>query len=339
MITTNNEYIGCFNQAISSVTAELKKILLNLDDEIKAKSQEIRLRVNSPAVLRCDDGFFYLTALSEVSISPEDGYFCSKELLHDTFSRMCEYSIHTYQSDIVNGFVTLKGGHRAGICGTAAVDSRGNLLSVRDISSINIRISKEIYGCSDAIIKSVLPEKNKSIIIAGPPASGKTTVLRDIVRHLSDSGKNVSLIDERFEVACVNHGISQKTVGVNTDIYSGYPKEKALNIAVRTMAPDFIAIDEVCDFNEIDAIRTASNCGAKFIATVHAADFKEIVSRLQIISLIRTNAFDNLVLLSGKSSERNFIIYDIGEINDEIYRRRSYMDDVFIYGDKNFSAI
>ena len=325
MITQQGK-ITCFEEAVMPLTPELKSRLLALDDGTKGACTEIRLRAMGPLSLFCGSRHCYLALEGGVTEDFGEAYECTAEIINDTYSRMCGYSVHTHHSDIIKGFITLNGGHRAGICGTAAVDSNGNIISVRDISSLNIRISREITGCAEKIYNEAFYGESKSIILVGPPACGKTTVLRDIVRLLSDSGKKVSLIDERNEIACTVNGKRLKYVGANTDVYCSYPKELALNMALRTMSPDYIAVDEVCDEGEIRAIRAASNCGVSFVVTVHALNFSEIASREQIISLINTEAFDRVVLLGKQAEKGSYEIFETGDIKDEIYRRRNNMD-------------
>ncbi len=332
-------YRDCYEKAVAGITKELKNLLMSVESHIKNNCSEIRLRINKPVSLVCGDQIYYLNIFGEAACNDSSAYLCTKEILNDTFSRICSYSIHTYQADIINGFVTLEGGHRAGVSGTAAVDSKGNILSVRDISSINIRVAREIRNCADRIISEIYAEGNKSIIIAGPPASGKTTVIRDLVRQLSDRGNKLCLIDERQEIACVSKGIPQNDVGVNTDIFNGYPKEKAINIAVRTMSPDIITVDEVCETGELRAIENASNCGVKLIVSVHASSFDDVLKRMQILSLIRTGAFDKLVLLEKGNNERKISVFDIEEINDEIFRRRADMGKLSLSGLEGLDAI
>ena len=190
---------------------------------------------------------------------------------------------------------------------------------------MNIRVAREIRGCSSDVFKKLFTDYCKSVIIAGPPASGKTTFLRDIIRCLSDSGKKVCAIDERREIANVCCGICNNDVGVNTDIYYGYPKEIAISMAVRTMSPDVIAVDEICRNDEVKAIEEASNCGVSMLVSVHADSITDIISKQQTITLLRTGAFDKVVMLGKNGIEYTKEVFDVEELNDEIYRRRAYL--------------
>ncbi len=312
-----------FFSALSIIRGELKNILLSLPEDIKCKTCEIRLRTGKPVILCGTYGNRILYRDSLSSENSESPFICYSEDITNIFSRLCSYSVHSHVHSIINGFVTVQGGHRVGICGTAVTDNKGNITSVRDISSLNIRISREKKGCSDELYRKLFSDKLSSLIIAGAPMSGKTTVLRDLVRLLSDadSMRKVCVIDERQEIAAMNAGFCQRDVGLNTDVFDLFPKDKAVENAVRTMAPDVIAMDELCSDEEIDAISLAVNSGVKFIVTVHASDYTEIMTRPQIKRLLRAYSFEKLVLLSRNSPGTVEGIYDTKELLDEIIGR------------------
>lgn len=313
-----------FDKAINAISKHLKILLLSVDESIKRDCSEIRLRRNKPVILVCKNRNLFLNTDGTVSEKNINPYICTDEIISDTFSRMCSFSLHSHLSDIISGFVTLDGGHRAGIIGTANLNQNGEIVSVKDISSINIRVAREIIGCSDELFRRLYKNTVQSLIIAGPPAGGKTTVLRDLIRNISDNGTKVSVIDERQEIGSLSKKGDAIDLGVNTDIFSGYPKTKAMDIAIRTMSPQVIAVDEVCENEEIRAISMASNCGVKMIVTVHASSYNELLTKPQIMSLINTYSFDKLVLLMGSDNPGKISgIFDVRELHDEILRRRA----------------
>ena len=308
-----------FFSAAGIIRGELKSCLLNLPEDIKKNTCEIRLRTGKPVVL-CG---IYGNRILYRDEQKKNPFICYNEDVNAVFSRVCSYSVHSHIHSIVNGFVTVQGGHRVGICGTAVTDSNGYITSVRDISSLNIRISREKKDCSEALYKHLFAGGLRSIIIAGAPMSGKTTILRDLVRKISDETLKykVCIIDERQEIAAMNGGFCQRDIGINTDVFDLYPKDKAIDNAVRTMSPDIIAMDELCRDEEINAISLAVNSGVKFIVTVHASDYTEILTRPQIKRLLRAYSFEKLVLLSNSKIGEVEGIYDTKELLDEIMGR------------------
>ncbi len=320
-----------YSDAISQVSQKLKIVLSAVKHSIKVECSEIRLRMGKPIILVCKNKNLFLHPDGTVDDVADDFYICTYDIISDTFSRMCNYSVHAHLSDVVNGFISLSGGHRVGIVGTAATNKNGEIISVRNITSLNIRIAREILDCSSEMYLKLFKNKMQSIIIAGPPACGKTTVLRDLIRKISDSGIKVSVIDERHELSCQSDAVNSFNLGYNSDIFVGYPKTESLNIALRTMSPQVIAIDEVVKRGEIEAISTAANCGVKLIVTVHASSYNEILNKPQTEALINTGAFDKLVLLMGPDSPGKISgIFDIRELRDEIIRCRINLGEPYV---------
>lgn len=318
-----------FDNALWPISGRLKGVLSAVDGTIKSSTYEIRLRANRPVVLYGAYASVFLGKNAQIEKSAsESTYICSVQELTETFNRLCGYSIHTHQFSINNGFVTMKGGHRVGIAGTAVCNSDGEIVNIRDVSSLNIRISRQQTGCSNEIFGKLFSVGSKSVIIAGPPSSGKTTVIRDLARKLSSGEgcemRKVVVIDEREEIASCESAIPCNDIGLNCDVLNSYPKDLAILTAIKTLSPEIIVCDEIATASEVNAIRHAVNTGVRFVVTIHASDFDELVSRPQIESLLDTYSFDDVVVLAGGGQPctvKN--IYDSRELRDEIYRRRS----------------
>lgn len=326
-----------FDSAVNILSALLKSKLIKLNCILKNDTSEIRLRAGKPITLVGRYGIMFLMKNGEVSHRPDgECYICNPEIITETFNRLCCYSVYSHIESIVNGYITFQGGHRAGITGTAVLSSEGAVTSVRDISSVNIRIARQIKGSADKIIEA-LGSSGTSVLIAGPPSSGKTTVLRDYVRQLSDADKKICLVDERQEIACVNGMLCQHDVGLNTDVLNNYPKDKGIMLALRTMSPDIIAVDEIGEKGEIDGLKKGVNGGVHFVASIHASDYEDLLKRPQVKAVLDTGAFSKIVLLrSAKTPGEVEGIYDASEVRDEIYRSSFIVDSIYSDGDEAF---
>ncbi len=277
----------------------LSQILHKAPDKVLDSAQEIILRSDRPLCVISDNKHFYFTSNGCVTDSLIDNnmVICSRKCLNDTFVSMCNYSVYAKQNEINNGYITLKGGHRAGICGTAVV-SDGKIINIKDITTINIRVAREIKNCSDNLYRQV--DALKGVLICGAPCSGKTTILRDFARKLSYTYK-VSLIDERNELSSCFNGVFQNDVGM-CDVYDSYIKSDAITQSVRTMSSDIIVCDEVSTLSDVDAIVKGVNCGVAFVATMHATDLSALRKREFARRLISTGAFETIVFLSDRKN-------------------------------------
>lgn len=227
---------------------------------------EIRLRAGRPSVC--------VNILGDMRICSEP--FSAAEIA-DCFAEICRYSIHSFQEEIAQGFVTLDGGHRVGICGTAVTNS-GKIEMFKDISGLNIRIAREIKGCADEVYSRFFSVGTRSVLIAGKPLCGKTTVLRDLARRLGERHR-VTLIDSRNELSASFHGAPTLDIGLNTDALCGCSKTEGIMLALRTLSPEVIICDEIG--NDENAVEQALFCGVKIIASAHAASLDELYRRPQ----------------------------------------------------------
>ena len=182
------------------------------------------------------------------------------------FSELCGGAPYAYESEIRRGYFTV-GGCRIGVCGTAVVEN-GAVVSVKDARSLNLRFAREVKGAADALFAALGGSVCSGLLLAGPPACGKTTLLRDLARRLSESGRKVCVIDERGELAAVADGAASADVGPLTDVLDGYPKTYAAELALRCLSPDVIVCDEVGE-GEAAALIECADCGADVVAAVH----------------------------------------------------------------------
>ncbi len=279
-----------FDSALYPLPEKFVYVLKKLPFCIKNSAYEIRLREGKPVSLTCDR-IFYISENAEASITvPKKPLIANSEDLYELLTRLTGHSVYTRAEELREGFVSMKNGHRAGVCG------RFQSGYFRDISSVNIRIARQLPGAA----KSLYNKVGKGILIAGAPGSGKTTVLRDLVRHLSDSGRRISLIDTRGELAAASGGRATLDVGINTDVISGGNKAKGAEIALRTLFPEYIAFDEIGNSEELELVSESFFSGIGIITTAHASSIEELLSRSVTSKLLELGAIEYIALLPDK---------------------------------------
>ncbi len=238
-------------------------------------AREIRIRIGKPIFVR---------GMKEIKIE----YIPTKYDIDETFARICRFSPYAYNEDIKRGYIVLENGCRVGICGDVVEEN-----TVKNISSLNIRISKQVTGCCEKIIDII----NGNVLIASPPGCGKTTMLRDIIRYWSNSGKNIGIADERGEISGSSMGQAYLDIGERSDVILNCKKSRAMEMLLRSMAPDIIAVDELGGSEDIKAVFEIIHSGINLLATIHAKDIDEIKFKLE--RLYEKSVFDNIVFLKG----------------------------------------
>ncbi|MGI5900214.1 MAG: stage III sporulation protein AA [Christensenellales bacterium] len=217
-------------------------------------------------------------------------------MLSELLSFLCNFSVYSKQHQISEGFITLKGGFRAGLAGSAIFGSDG-ALTLADISGIAIRITREIIGCAENAVKRLFSGGICSVLIISPPGLGKTTILRDMIRILSNRGSKISVADERGEIAAMFSGEHSMDLGRCSDVIDGCAKDIAISMMLRSMSPQIIAADEIGRESDAAALREAALSGVKVIATAHGASARDICLRPYLRPVL--DSFDKLLVLGG----------------------------------------
>ena len=294
-----------FDNAILQIADNLKRTLAFIPQEIKQRCEEIRLRANLPVCLTVEGRVLFVCKNSEVKKQPSKNCLIApQEDVTQTLSLLCNNSVYMHECEIKQGFISLKNGNRAGVCGV--FNAEGMLISV---TSINIRIARQIFGCATEL----LPHTSGGLLIAGPPASGKTTMLRDLVRLLSN-GENgcyrrVAVIDSRGEIS----GGGTLDLGVNTDVFYTVDKALGTQIALRTMYPNVIAFDELGTAAELKSVKDCFNAGVTVITTAHGGGAEDIMHREVTREIIKSGAVQKVVLLCENIGETPQI-FDVKEL-------------------------
>lgn len=282
---------------------------------------EIRLRAGKP-VLILENGREFFLDKSGKYINTREGALClDKEVLEKIVQHICHYSLYAFEEEVRQGYITVAGGHRIGMVGQVVLDGEGKIKTMKYICGLNIRISHQVKGVADAILPELYHNGHpKSVLIVSAPGGGKTTLLRDIVRSLSNgsaygSGVSVGVVDERSEIGGSYLGQPQNDVGIRTDILDACPKVLGMMMLLRSMSPKVIAIDELGSEEDLEAVRVAAVSGCKMVATMHGDSMEDILHRKQMKEALDEGLFETVLLL-GKEKSR-YMVRQIYERTEE----------------------
>lgn len=305
-----------YKQIMNILSRDVKTVLeeehLQFDD-----LQEIRLRAGYPVIL------FYRGKERILSVR------VTQQNIRETLDYVSNYSLYAYENELKQGFITIEGGHRVGMAGQVLLEG-GQVKNLKQISSINIRISHEIINCADKLFPYITYNKQMyHTLIISPPRCGKTTILRDLIRQISDGNKwvkgcTVGVVDERSELAGCYKGIPQNHMGMRTDVLDGCPKAEGLLMLIRSMSPQVVAVDEIGAAEDVQAIKYAMHCGCKMLATVHGDSIDEIRKKPLFEQMMREQCFERYVVLHNRKN-----IGEVAGIYDKqgklLYREDSYV--------------
>lgn len=289
------------------VAGPVRAALERLAPTMVARLEEIRLRIGCPLAVGSDGRETFVCPDGRLAASPDEAYRVNRADLEAALQLLFRGSLYAVEEQLSQGYVTVSGGHRVGFCGRAVLED-GRIARLVDISSLSFRVCREVRGAADPIMPFLVGEGAvRGALILSAPLGGKTTVLRDAVRQLSDGlpalgfpGIKVCLVDERSEVAGCWNGEPQRYVGLRTDVLDGAPKAAGLMMAVRAMSPRVVATDELGGAADVAAVEEALHAGVDVLATAHASSLEEARSRPHLGGLLARGTFPLVVLLSRR---------------------------------------
>lgn len=293
-----------FVQAVQALPLRLRQEALSLSERDRALAEELRLRAGWP-----------MTALIGGAERPLGGGPVEVRELEQLVEIASRASLHTVLDQVRRGYLTFEGGHRIGLCGTAAMRD-GEIHSLRCISSANLRIARQVRGAATPVLDGLCPGgRLADTLILAPPGLGKTTLLRDLIRAVSEgegcAPLRVSLADERGEVAAMYNGVPQLEVGRRTDVAEGCPKAQGLMLLLRAMNPQVLAVDEITAPEDVRALMTAAGCGVTLLATAHGEGRTDLERRSLYRPLLEEGLFRFLVRIRRKGERRVYTVEEL----------------------------
>lgn len=292
-----------YEEAARVLPGRLREQALAQPPEVRQMAEEFRLRAGRPLVVLLPEGERSLGA----AVTPED-----LETLCDLAT---DYSRYAAEETLREGYLSVRGGFRVGLCGTAVMKD-GENTALRDLSSAAVRIAREQRGIGEAVAPRLFRDgRYQNTLLLSPPGGGKTTLLRDLVRQLSQGEgvppQRITLIDEREEIAVMYRGQPQMDVGPRTDVLSGCPKALAIPMALRAMNPQIIAVDEITVREDLRAISQAAGCGVALLATIHAANVEELQAKPLYQELLAGRVFRQAVLIRTGPEGRLYAVENL----------------------------
>lgn len=300
---------GAWRQIMPVLPPNLAEIIGQVPARYLAELEEIRLRRDRPLMLSVGGSDYFIRRDGMPVFAPSGVYPVNAADLERVLHNISGSSMYALEEELKNGYVTLPGGHRVGLTGRAVLE-KGQVKTLKYLSGLNIRVCREIKGAADGLIKHLIDRKISNVyhtVIFSPPRCGKTTLLRDLVRQVSNglpglhfSGRTVGVVDERSEIAGCHRGVPQMDVGVRTDVLDSCPKAQGMMILLRAMSPDVIVTDEIGRMEDIHALEEVFNAGVRVIVTIHGSSLRELANRPALQYLLQLNVIERFVLL-GRS--------------------------------------
>lgn len=271
--------------------------------------EEVRIRINNPVIVSLLGEEYFLDPRGRMTKNMKEARLITGEEIDCILNHICKCSIYAFEDEMKQGYITMAGGHRIGLAGEVVPDENGRIRTIKYVTFLNIRISHQIQGAADEVMDFITDGCGiKNTLFVSPPGCGKTTILRDAVRQLSRgtykrTAYKVGVVDERNEISGSFQGIPQNDLGPRTDVLSCLSKKQAMMMLIRSMSPEILALDEIGEKEDIEAIRYALKCGVHILATIHAGRLEDVIKKPYMKDILCEGGFERLVVLGRKDGK------------------------------------
>ncbi|BFT71304.1 stage III sporulation protein AA [Paenibacillus sp. P36] len=293
----------------------LRILLSSLPPDVQASVEEIRVRESRPFELIWGDGYAFVDERGQLVTGEDRAYKPTRQDCLTLLEMLTNHSMYTHEEELRRGYITIAGGHRVGLAGRTVLD-QGDVKQIRDVSSFNIRIAREIQGLGRQVLPHLFDPIRRSVhhtLVISPPQQGKTTLVRDVARLISrgewgvnslgTTGKKVGVVDERSELAACVRGVPRFDLGPRTDVMDGCPKAEGMMMMIRSLSPDVLVVDEIGRPEDAGAIHEAVHTGIRVVATAHGADYEDVRMRPVLKQLLEEGVFTRYVILHRRKGE------------------------------------
>lgn len=285
----------------------------SLPDSVQARIEEIRIREGRPLEVVYGGQYAFVSTDGGMDVQPGEAHTVTHGDCAQLLERLTRHSLYSFEEELKRGFITVEGGHRVGLAGRTVLEE-GRVRMIRDVSGFNIRIAREVHGCGRAVLPSILDRSQRTVhhtLVISPPGHGKTTLIRDLARMVSEGdwpepgyggGKKVGIVDERSEIAACVRGVPRFRLGPRTDVLDACPKAEGMMMLIRSMSPEVLVVDEIGRPEDALAVHEAIHAGIRIIATAHGASREDMLARPVLKDLAAAGVFRRLVLLRGRGA-------------------------------------
>lgn len=293
--------------------AGLYRAAAALPVNVQARIEEIRVREGRPLEVVYGGQYGFVSTDGTISRESGGAHTVSQEDCAQLLERLTRHSLYSFEEELKRGFITVEGGHRVGLAGRTVLED-GRVRMIRDVSGFNIRIAREVTGCARPVLPSILDAGERTVhhtLIISPPGHGKTTMIRDLARMVSEGewpepgyggGRKVGIVDERSEIAACVRGVPRFQVGPRTDVLDGCPKAEGMMMLIRSMSPEVLVVDEIGRPEDALAVHEAIHAGIRIIATAHGSSREDMLARPVLKELASAGVFRRLVILRGRGA-------------------------------------